>query len=142
MVSGFIIFLSVQAIRVALQVKKYFVDKEILNVPFDVFEKILFFHLLDEGFKSVHIQRYLRVSDFVSMRVPLVVLLAGPPTELRRTMAQALAAKLNMQNVQQSDVMYDLLMFDLSAESSMHMLERAHLPLCTAAGIPQTTMHF
>lgn len=134
--------LSLQAIRVALEVKKFFVDKEILNVPFDAFEKILFFHLLDEGFASAHIQRYLRVSDFVSKRVPLVVLLAGPPTELRRTIAQALAAKLNMQNVQQSDVMYDLLMCDLSTKSSKHILEQVQHSLCSAAGILQSTTLF
>lgn len=85
-------------------------DKNILNVPFDAFEKILFFHLLDHGFSSAYIQRYLRLSNFVSQRVPLVVLLSGPPTELRRTLAQALASRLNMQNVQQSDLMYDAIM--------------------------------
>eukprot|EP00892_Ulva_mutabilis_P010003 jgi/Ulvmu1/7375/UM036_0035.1 len=99
---------NAKAVRVALQVKKFFVDKDILHVPIDAFEKILFFHLLDQGFSVSYLQRYLRVSDFVARRVPLVVLLSGPPFELRRMLAQELASRLNMQNVQQSDLMYHI----------------------------------
>lgn len=104
------ILLDVQAVRIALQVKKFLVDRNILNVPLDAFERILFFHLLDHGFSGAHLHRYLRVSAFMSHRVPLVVLLSGPKTELRRSLAQGLASRLNMQNVQQSDLMYAALM--------------------------------
>lgn len=96
--------------RVALQVKKFFVDKGVFHVPIEAFERVLFLHLLVQGFSRLHLQRYLRVSDFVSLRVPLVVLLAGPPSELHRMLAQALASRLNMQNVQQSDLMFHIIM--------------------------------
>lgn len=121
--------------RVALQVKKFFVDKDILHVPIDAFEKILFFHLLDQGFSTSYLQRYLRVSEFVSQRVPLIVLLSGPPFELRRMLAQELASRLNMQNVQQSDLMYHILMSASTQPPMLALTDQGQPYTSTIAGL-------
>eukprot|EP00198_Chlamydomonas_reinhardtii_P004028 XP_001693364.1 predicted protein [Chlamydomonas reinhardtii] len=57
-----------------------------------------------KGFGQAYIDCYRTVSAFYTMRQPLVIILCGAPCTGKSTMAQQLAARLNMPNVMQTDV--------------------------------------
>jgi hypothetical protein len=99
----------VQAVSVALAVKQALVDRNILHVTHEAFQKLLFLHLAEHELGEAHIRRYLIVARFFALRTPLILLLGGPPCSLKSSLAQALAAALNMPNVQQTDVTFSLL---------------------------------
>lgn len=98
-----------QAVKIALVVKKFLVDAGLLSIPQSALEAILFLTMARHGFGRVYVQRYRLTSAFFALRTPLIILLSGAPTSMKSTLAQALADALNIPNVQQSDVMYDLL---------------------------------
>ena len=93
----------------ALSVKKALVDGGFPHVPHAVLQRLLFLHLARAGLGARIVRRYLLVSRFVAARSPLVVLIGGAPRSLKSTLAQALAAALNMPHVQQTDVLRALL---------------------------------
>lgn len=98
-----------QAVKIALVVKKFLVDAGLLSIPQSALEAILFLTMARHGFGRVYVQRYRLTFAFFALRTPLIILLSGAPTSMKSTLAQALADALNIPNVQQSDVMYDLL---------------------------------
>lgn len=93
----------------ALSVKRALVDRNLLNVTHEAFQKLLFLHLAEHNLGAATIRRFLLVARFFALRTPFVLLLGGPPCCLKSTLAQALAAALNMPNVQQTDVAFSLL---------------------------------
>jgi hypothetical protein len=101
--------LPLQAVRVALHVKKYLVDHRLVHVPQPAFRHLLLLQLCAHGYADVHITRYLLISRFFAQRDPLAILIGGPPCALKTALAQALAAQVNMPNVQQADILYRLM---------------------------------
>ena len=73
----------------ALQVKKWLVDRSVAHVPQSSLQLLLFAHLAAHGGGERALRRYTRVSRFFARRAPLAVLIAGPPCSLKTTLAQA-----------------------------------------------------
>lgn len=98
-----------KAVKIALELKKYLVDKGLLEVSQDKLESILFDIMQGAGFGNDYISRYQMVSRFFQQRRPLIILLCGAPCIGKSTIAQQLASVLNLPNVLQTDILYELL---------------------------------
>lgn len=79
---------STQAVRAALQVKKWLVDQGITHIPHRMLLRVLLLHLAAMDVPAAMLQRHLRVTHFFAQRTPFILLLAGPPCALKTTLAQ------------------------------------------------------
>ncbi|KAK9831529.1 hypothetical protein WJX81_006265 [Elliptochloris bilobata] len=104
-----------KAIKVSLEVKKYLVDNEHLDISQDHLEAILFGVMRSRGYDDTYVQRYKMVTSFFQQRRPLIIMICGVPCTGKSTLAQQLASRLNLPNVLQTDIIYELLR---SAEDS------------------------
>ncbi|GLC37008.1 hypothetical protein PLESTM_000530700 [Pleodorina starrii] len=100
---------STKAIKIALELKKHLVDHDKLSVSQEELEETLFSLMRAKGYGQAYIDCYRTVSEFYQLRQPLVILLCGAPCTGKSTIAQQLAARLNMPNVMQTDVICELM---------------------------------
>jgi 2-phosphoglycerate kinase len=68
---------SAQAVKIALEVKKYLVDHERMDVSQAGLEQILFHIMRGKGFGDEYVRRYQMVTNFNHQRRPLVIFICG-----------------------------------------------------------------
>ncbi|GBG60787.1 hypothetical protein CBR_g12525 [Chara braunii] len=99
----------VTAIKIALELKKLLVDNSLLDVSQSDLEANLFKLMRRRGFGDEYISRYQMMTRFHHLRVPLIVLVCGTACVGKSTIATQLAQRLNLPNVLQTDMIYELL---------------------------------
>ncbi|XP_009787843.2 P-loop NTPase domain-containing protein LPA1 homolog 2-like isoform X2 [Nicotiana sylvestris] len=97
------------AIKIALELKKLLVDNSLLDVSQSDLEANLFKLMERRGFGQEYINRYKMITRFHHLRVPLVILVCGTACVGKSTIATQLAQRLNLPNVLQTDMVYELL---------------------------------
>uniref|UniRef100_A0A0D9XAK6 2-phosphoglycerate kinase n=1 Tax=Leersia perrieri TaxID=77586 RepID=A0A0D9XAK6_9ORYZ len=97
------------AIKIALELKKLLVDNSLLDVSQTDLEANLFKLMEKRGYGEDYINRYKMMTRFHHQRVPLVVLVCGTACTGKSTIATQLAGRLNLPNVLQTDMVYELL---------------------------------
>uniref|UniRef100_A0A0E0I0A9 2-phosphoglycerate kinase n=1 Tax=Oryza nivara TaxID=4536 RepID=A0A0E0I0A9_ORYNI len=97
------------AIKIALELKKLLVDNSLLDVSQSDLEANLFKLMEKRGYGEDYINRYKMMTRFHHQRVPLVVLVCGTACTGKSTIATQLAGRLNLPNVLQTDMVYELL---------------------------------
>ncbi|GBF91278.1 2-phosphoglycerate kinase [Raphidocelis subcapitata] len=96
----------VKAVKIALELKKHFVDQNKLDAEL---EEELFRLMAARGFGDAYIRCHRMVAAFYRQRQPLVILICGTAWTGKSSVAQQLAARINIPNVMQTDVLHDLL---------------------------------
>jgi hypothetical protein len=102
-------FLFLQAVRIALEVKKHLVDTGALQLTQTELEDALFAVLRRHGYGQTHVDRFRLVSSFSRRRRAIVVLLSGTAATGKSAVAQQLASRLNMPSPLQTDALRELL---------------------------------
>ncbi|XP_073043503.1 uncharacterized protein [Primulina eburnea] len=97
------------AIKIALELKKLLIDNSLLDVSQSDLEANLFKLMERRGFGQEYINRYKMMTRFHHQRVPLVILVCGTACVGKSTIATQLAQRLNLPNVLQTDMVYELL---------------------------------
>lgn len=97
------------AIKIALELKKLLVDNSLLDVSQSDLEANLFKLMEKRGYGEDYISRYKMMTRFHHQRVPLVILVCGTACTGKSTIATQLAQRLNLPNVLQTDMVYELL---------------------------------
>ncbi|GJN09392.1 hypothetical protein PR202_ga27395 [Eleusine coracana subsp. coracana] len=97
------------AIKIALELKKLLVDNSLLDVSQSDLEANLFKLMEKRGYGEDYINRYKMMTRFHHQRVPLVILVCGTACTGKSTIATQLAQRLNLPNVLQTDMVYELL---------------------------------
>ncbi|KAM0934314.1 putative P-loop containing nucleoside triphosphate hydrolase [Dioscorea sansibarensis] len=97
------------AVKIALELKKLLVDNSLLDVSQSDLEANLFKLMERRGFGEEYINRYRMMTRFHHQRVPLVILVCGTACAGKSTIATLLAQRLNLPNVLQTDMVYELL---------------------------------
>ena len=100
-----------QAVKVALELKKWLVDSELFEIQQSDLEHHLFRFLESEGFGSAEIHRFKLVSRFHQSRTPLVIVLCGLQSRTKTAFAQQLSHRLNLPNVLRTDALEDMLRY-------------------------------
>mmetsp|Transcript_20455 Transcript_20455/g.61589 ORF Transcript_20455/g.61589 Transcript_20455/m.61589 type:complete len:709 (-) Transcript_20455:317-2443(-) len=98
-----------KAVKIALELKKFCVDNDLLDISQAQLEEALFSVMRARGFGDVYVTRYKMVSALHLQRRPLIIFLCGSACTGKSTLAQQLAARLNMPNVLQTDIIYEML---------------------------------
>eukprot|EP00775_Hariotina_reticulata_P011609 gene11609-11753_t len=89
----------IKAVKIALETKKYLAQ----------LESVLFSIIRSKGLGEQYIDCYRLVTQFYQQRQPLCILICGTAWTGKSTIAQQLAARINIPNVMQTDVIYELL---------------------------------
>lgn len=97
------------AIKIALELKKLLIDNSLLDVSQSDLEANLFKLMERRGYGQEYINRYKMMTRFHHQRVPLVILVCGTACAGKSTIATQLAQRLNLPNVLQTDMVYELL---------------------------------
>ncbi|KAG9452302.1 hypothetical protein H6P81_005206 [Aristolochia fimbriata] len=97
------------AIKIALELKKLLIDNSLLDVSQSDLEANLFKLMERRGYGEEYINRYKMMTRFHHQRVPLVILVCGTACSGKSTIATQLAQRLNLPNVLQTDMVYELL---------------------------------
>ncbi|KAJ0100164.1 hypothetical protein Patl1_19857 [Pistacia atlantica] len=97
------------AIKIALELKKLLVDNSLLDVSQSDLEANLFKLMERRCYGEDYINRYKMMTRFHHQRVPLVILVCGTACVGKSTIATQLAQRLNLPNVLQTDMVYELL---------------------------------
>ncbi|KAK4431659.1 F-box protein [Sesamum alatum] len=97
------------AIKIALELKKLLIDNSLLDVSQSDLEANLFKLMERRGYGDEYINRYKMMTRFHHQRVPLVILVCGTACVGKSTIATQLAQRLNLPNVLQTDMVYELL---------------------------------
>ncbi|CAA7399744.1 unnamed protein product [Spirodela intermedia] len=97
------------AIKIALELKKLLIDNSLLDVSQSDLEANLFKLMERRGYGEEYINRYRMMTKFHHQRVPLVILVCGTACTGKSTIATQLAQRLNLPNVLQTDMVYELL---------------------------------
>uniref|UniRef100_A0A1D1ZI04 2-phosphoglycerate kinase n=2 Tax=Anthurium amnicola TaxID=1678845 RepID=A0A1D1ZI04_9ARAE len=97
------------AIKIALELKKLLIDNSLLDVSQSDLEANLFKLMERRGYGEEYINRYRMMTRFHHQRVPLVILVCGTACTGKSTIATQLAQRLNLPNVLQTDMVYELL---------------------------------
>lgn len=98
-----------KAIKIALEVKKWLVDNERMDITQDELEEVLFQTMRDRGFAADHIRLYRMMIRFQQSKRPLIIMVCGSACSGKSTIAQALASRLNLPTVLQTDALRELL---------------------------------
>eukprot|EP00879_Flechtneria_rotunda_P008427 GHRR01008828.1.p1 GENE.GHRR01008828.1~~GHRR01008828.1.p1 ORF type:complete len:921 (+),score=400.41 GHRR01008828.1:941-3703(+) len=72
-------------------------------------EAVLFSIVRSKGFDEQYIDCYKMVTQFYQQRQPLCIIICGTAWTGKSTIAQQLAARINIPNVMQTDIVYELL---------------------------------
>ncbi|GJP47163.1 hypothetical protein CLOM_g6390 [Closterium sp. NIES-68] len=110
----------VVATKVALELKKLLVDHGLLDVSQGDLERNLFALMRRRGYGDDYVGRYRMMTSFYQRRIPLVIFITGLPCTGKSSIASLLAQRLNLPNVLQTDVVYELLQG--LPESPLHAL--------------------
>eukprot|EP00743_Colponemidia_sp_Colp-15_P003249 GILK01003510.1.p1 GENE.GILK01003510.1~~GILK01003510.1.p1 ORF type:complete len:357 (+),score=61.21 GILK01003510.1:98-1168(+) len=94
--------------KIALELKKRLVDEDKLNVTTAELESYLFQIMEKYGYGADYISRYQMMTTFHHKRVPLIVLVLGTACVGKSTLGTQLAERLNMPNVVQTSIVYDI----------------------------------
>ncbi|EXC13938.1 hypothetical protein L484_006636 [Morus notabilis] len=97
------------AIKIALELKKLLIDNSLLDVSQSDLEANLFKLMERRGYAEEYINRYKMMTRFHHQRVPFVILVCGTACVGKSTIATQLAQRLNLPNVLQTDMVYELL---------------------------------
>lgn len=97
------------AVKIALELKKVLIDNSLLDVSQSDLEANLFKLMERRGYGEEYINRYKMMTRFHHQRVPLVILVCGTACVGKSTIATQLAQRLNLPNVLQTDMVYELL---------------------------------
>ncbi|XP_020973880.1 uncharacterized protein LOC107629711 isoform X1 [Arachis ipaensis] len=97
------------AIKIALELKKLLIDNSLQDVSQSDLEVNLFKLMERRGYGEEYINRYKMMTRFHHQRVPLVILVCGTACVGKSTIATQLAQRLNLPNVLQTDMVYELL---------------------------------
>ncbi|CAG9465670.1 unnamed protein product [Pedinophyceae sp. YPF-701] len=97
------------AVRVALDLKKRLVDRGMLEVHASELESELFAELLRRSYTPKELRRYQMVEAFHRMRIPLLILIAGPASSGKTALAMQLSSRLNLPHVVQADLICSML---------------------------------
>ncbi|OZJ05377.1 hypothetical protein BZG36_01995 [Bifiguratus adelaidae] len=97
------------ALRIALDLKKRLVDRDILVISQKDMERELFWLMARLGYGMENIILYRKIAWFHHQRIPLILLVAGTACIGKSTIATQLAERLNLSNVVKTDVVYDLI---------------------------------
>ncbi|KAK9138748.1 hypothetical protein Sjap_009342 [Stephania japonica] len=97
------------AVKIALELKKLLIDNSLLDVSQSDLEANLFKLMERRGYGEEYINRYKMITRFHHQRVPLVILVCGTACVGKSTIATQLAHRLNLPNVLQTDMVYELL---------------------------------
>ncbi|KAH7288858.1 hypothetical protein KP509_31G047000 [Ceratopteris richardii] len=97
------------AIKISLELKKLLVDNSLLDVSQSDLEANLFKLMERRGFGEEYINRYKMMTRFHHQRVPLVILVCGTACVGKSTVATQLAQRLNLPNVIQVYMVYELI---------------------------------
>ncbi|XP_020094113.1 uncharacterized protein LOC109714096 isoform X1 [Ananas comosus] len=97
------------AVKIALELKKLLVDNSLLDVSQSDLEANLFKLMERRGYGEEYINRYKMMTKFHHQRVPFVILVCGTACTGKSTIATQLAQRLNLPNVLQTDMVYELL---------------------------------
>lgn len=97
------------AIKIALELKKLLIDNSLLDVSQSDLEANLFKLMERRGYGEDYINLYKMMTRFHHQRVPLVILVCGTACVGKSTIATQLAQRLNLPNVLQTDMVYELL---------------------------------
>ncbi|KAG6552523.1 hypothetical protein Mapa_005943 [Marchantia paleacea] len=97
------------AIKISLELKKLLIDNSLLDVSQSDLEANLFKLMDRRGFGAEYIDRYKMMTRFHHQRVPLIILVCGTACVGKSTIATQLAQRLNLPNVLQTDMVYELL---------------------------------
>eukprot|EP00897_Mesotaenium_endlicherianum_P007861 jgi/Mesen1/7102/ME000369S06424 len=100
---------SVVAIKIALELKKLLVDASLLDVSQADLEANLFKLMERRGYGAEYVSRYRMMTRFHQERVPLIVLVCGTACVGKSMLATQLSQRLNLPNVLQTDMVYELL---------------------------------
>ncbi|KAI5670226.1 hypothetical protein M9H77_10590 [Catharanthus roseus] len=113
------------AIKIALELKKLLIDNSLLDVSQSDLEANLFKLMERRGYGEEYINRYKMMTRFHHQRVPLVILVCGTACVGKSTIATQLAQRLNLPNVLQTDMVYELLRTSTDAPlASSHVWAR------------------
>ncbi|KAL3521412.1 hypothetical protein ACH5RR_019561 [Cinchona calisaya] len=113
------------AIKIALELKKLLIDNSLLDVSQSDLEANLFKLMERRGYGAEYINRYKMMTRFHHQRVPLVILVCGTASVGKSTIATQLAQRLNLPNVLQTDMVYELLRTSTDAPlASSHVWAR------------------
>ncbi|KAL3834645.1 hypothetical protein ACJIZ3_009381 [Penstemon smallii] len=97
------------AIKIALELKKLLIDFSLLDVSQSDLEATLFKLMERQGYGKEYISRYKMMTRFHHQRVPLVILVCGTACVGKSTIATQIAQRLNLPNVLQTGMVYELL---------------------------------
>ncbi|XP_047270698.1 uncharacterized protein LOC107874325 [Capsicum annuum] len=97
------------AVKIALDLRKLLVDNSLLDVSQTDLEANLFKLMEWRAFGEEYIKRYKMTTRFHHQRVPLVILVCGTACVGKSTIATLLAQRLNLPNVLQTEMVYELL---------------------------------
>ncbi|WCJ36465.1 P-loop containing nucleoside triphosphate hydrolases superfamily protein [Euphorbia peplus] len=97
------------AVKIALELKKLLIDNSLLDVSQSDLEANLFKLMERRGYGEDYITRYKMMTRFHHQRVPLVILVCGTACVGKSTIATQIAQRLNLPNVLQTDMVYELL---------------------------------
>ncbi|KAK8658873.1 hypothetical protein V6N13_029092 [Hibiscus sabdariffa] len=97
------------AVKIALELKKLLIDNSLLDISQFDLEVNLFKLMERQGYGLEYVNRYKMMTRFHHQRVPLVILVCGTASVGKSTIATQLAQRLNLPNVLQTDMVYELL---------------------------------
>ncbi|XP_024401627.1 uncharacterized protein [Physcomitrium patens] len=97
------------AIKISLELKKLLIDNSLLDVSQSDLEANLFKLMERRGYGAEYIERYKMMTRFHHQRLPLIILVCGTACVGKSTLATQLAQRLNLPNVLQTDMVYELL---------------------------------
>lgn len=97
------------AIKISLELKKLLIDNSLLDVSQSDLEANLFKLMERRGYGAEYIERYKMMTRFHHQRTPLVILVCGTACVGKSTIATQIAQRLNIPNVLQTDMVYELL---------------------------------
>jgi 2-phosphoglycerate kinase len=92
------------SIRIAMDLKKHIVEEERTDVSQHEMEERLFQIMTEYKYGDKYIQRYKMMNEFYQQRIPLVILISGPPLCGKSTLTTQLADRVNISNVLQTAI--------------------------------------
>eukprot|EP00250_Pteridium_aquilinum_P035787 c9933_g1_i1 orf=188-1594(-) len=107
------------AIKISLELKKLLIDNSLFDVSQSDLEANLFKLMERRGYGEEYINRYKMMTRFHHQRVPLVILVCGTACVGKSTVATQLAQRLNLPNVLQTDMVYELIRTSTDSPLSM-----------------------
>jgi 2-phosphoglycerate kinase len=87
------------AVKITLDIKKYFVEMNKVEVTQMELEQVLFEKLNEFKYGSRFVQRYQLVTRFYQKRIPFVIIVCGTECMGKSTLVTQLAERVNISNI-------------------------------------------